>query len=247
MFYRPQPKTLVSAALNILELIYHATVRAIRKGHRNALAAIAINIFQSLLMVGIFFLMMSVFGVRSSGIRGDFLLYIMSGVLLYMGHIRTVASVTGAGGPTSAMMLHAPMNTVISIMSAALSALYIQVISVFVILVMYNTFFNKIYIDYPVGALSMLLLAWLLGVAVGMIFMALKLWLPTASPLMSQVYIRVNMIASGKLFVANTMPGYMLVFFDWNPLFHLIDQTRGFVFNNYFPHHSSIEYPMRVI
>jgi ABC-type polysaccharide/polyol phosphate export permease len=43
------------------------------------------------------------------------------------------------------------------------------------------------------------------------------------------------------------MPGYMLVFFDWNPLFHLIDQTRGFVFNNYFPHHSSIEYPMRVI
>jgi hypothetical protein len=31
---------------------------------------------------------------------------------------------------------------------------------------------------------------------------------------------------------ANTMPYFMLAMFDWNPLFHLIDQARGFTFIN---------------
>jgi len=50
------------------------------------------------------------------------------------------------------------------------------------------------------------------------------------------------MIASGKMFVANTLPGYMRDMFDWNPLFHIIDQSRGFVFLNYEPRYSSVMY-----
>jgi len=38
----------------------------------------------------------------------------------------------------------------------------------------------------------------------------------------------------------------MLAMFDWNPLFHAIDQARGYVFINYNPHYSSISYPMQV-
>ena len=30
----------------------------------------------------------------------------------------------------------------------------------------------------------------------------------------------------------------MLTIFDWNPLFHTIDQARGFTFINYNPHYS---------
>ncbi|MGB0798261.1 MAG: ABC transporter permease, partial [Planktomarina sp.] len=51
---------------------------------------------------------------------------------------------------------------------------------------------------------------------------------------------------SGKMFVANTLPSFMLNMFDWNPLFHCIDQARGFIFINYNPHHSSITYPLIV-
>jgi len=54
------------------------------------------------------------------------------------------------------------------------------------------------------------------------------------------------MIASGKMFVANTLPGLMLAMFDWNPLFHTIDQARGFAFINYNPHNSSIIYPINI-
>ena len=54
------------------------------------------------------------------------------------------------------------------------------------------------------------------------------------------------MIASDKMFVANTLPSFMLVMFDWNPLFHLIDQARGFTFINYFPRNSNWEYAVYV-
>ena len=54
------------------------------------------------------------------------------------------------------------------------------------------------------------------------------------------------MIASGKMFVANTLPPSILVMFDWNPLFHTIDQARGYTFINYFPNNSSASYPFYV-
>lgn len=34
--------------------------------------------------------------------------------------------------------------------------------------------------------------------------------------------------------------------FDWNPLFHTIDQSRGFIFLNYGPRYTSIDYPVMV-
>ena len=92
----------------------------------------------------------------------------------------------------------------------------------------------------------MLPLAWLVGVAIGVVFLALKPWFPGFVQIASSIYSRANMIASGKMFVANTLPSYLLAMFDWNPLFHAIDQARGFAFINYNPHYSSISYPLKV-
>jgi hypothetical protein len=56
--------------------------------------------------------------------------------------------------------------------------------------------------------------------------MAMKPWFPTgrASVVHHGLCQRANMIASGKMFVANALPAFMLALFDWNPLFHIIDQ-----------------------
>ena len=80
--------------------------------------------------------------------------------------------------------------------------------------------------------------------AIGMVFLAAKPWAPGLITICSTIYQRVNMFASGKMFVANSLPGFMIAMFDWNPLFHTIDQTRGFVFINYNPHNSSVSYPL---
>jgi len=92
----------------------------------------------------------------------------------------------------------------------------------------------------------MFLLAWLSGVGVGLVFLAIKPWAPSVATIGSQIYSRANMIASGKMFVANMLPPSMLALFDWNPLFHAIDQGRGFIFVNYFPNNTSILYPLYV-
>ena len=99
-------------------------------------------------------------------------------------------------------------------------------------------------IDQPIGAFGMLLIGWISGAAIGLLLLSIRPWFPEFVEIFTTVYQRVNMVASGKLFVANTMPSFMLVMFDWNPLFHAIDQARGFIFLNYYPRNTSIEYPI---
>lgn len=235
-----------ASAFSILALIYHSTVRQIRKSHGNALIGLMMNVFQSATMVLVFYFMFSILGLRGTAVRGDFILYVMSGIFLFMTHTKGMTAVVSSDGPASAMMLHAPMNTVISITSAALGALYLQILSAAIILGLYYAIAVPFVIDKPLGAFCMLLLAWASGVGVGMVFLAAKPWFPGFVTIVTQIYARANMIASGKMFLANTLPPAMLAMFDWNPLFHCIDQARGFAFINYTPHNSSITYPVYV-
>lgn len=241
-----KPTTGLGSALAMFEVIYHSIVRSIRKTHNNAFIAIAMNMLQVVIFVLAFYVMFSVLGLRGAAIRGDFLLYIMTGIFLYMTHTKSLGAVVGSEGPASPMMQHAPMNTIVSISSAALGALYIQVLSLFVILFIYHVAFTPVEIDKPFSAFGMLLIAWFTGCALGIVLLAVKPWFPTFVSIFTQVYQRANMIASGKMFVANTLPPFMLAMFDWNPLFHAIDQSRGFTFINYNPRHSTWEYALWV-
>lgn len=237
-----KPQTSLGSALAMAEVIYHSIVRSVRKTHNNAFMAIAMNMIQVVIFVLAFYVMFTVLGLRGAAIRGDFLIYIMSGIFLYMTHTKTLGAVVGSEGPASPMMLHAPMNTIVSICSAALGTLYIQVLSLLMVLFVYHVAFTPIEIEQPFQAFGMLMIAWFTGAALGLVLLAIKPWYPTFVTIFTQIYQRANMIASGKMFVANTLPGSMLALFDWNPLFHAIDQARGFAFINYNPRYSSWEY-----
>lgn len=242
MLSNPKRHSNLGSALRIFELIFHSIVRSVRNSHNNALIAIIVNIIQVAILVLVFYVMFSVLGLRGSAIRGDFLIYILSGIFLFTTHVKTVSAVAGAPAATDPMMQHAPMNTIIAIAAAALGALYIQILSVFVILFIYQIAVTPVVIyDWP-GTFGMLMLAWYTGGAVGLVFLALKPWFPTAIGVVSIIYQRANMIASGKMFLANSLPSFMLAMFDWNPLFHCIDQARGYAFINYVPRYSSWEY-----
>ena len=115
-----------------------------------------------------------------------------------------------------------------------------------VLIAAYHMLINPIEIENWRGALAMLVLAWFSGSALGLVFLSIRTWFPVPGQMISQVFGRANMVASGKMFAANNLPNFMLAMFDWNPLFHIIDQTRGFVFVNYSPHNSSISYPIYV-
>ena len=235
-----------ASAFTLLELVYHSSIRSVRKGHGNAVLGLLMNIAQTMMLVAVFYAMYAFIGFASGGIRGDFLLYLMTGVFLFMCHVKAMTAVVQSEGPTSAMMKHAPMNTIVAIGAAALGELYVQLLSMLVVLFIYHAAWEPLVIHDPLGALFMVLLSWFSGVSIGMIFLAAKPWAPQFLGLAAQIYSRTNMFASGKMFVANSLPGFMLPYFTWNPLFHTIDQARGFTFLNYNPHYSNITYPIVV-
>ncbi|WP_170457038.1 ABC transporter permease [Ruegeria arenilitoris] len=246
MFYYKRSSSLVGGAFNLAELVFHAVVRNIRSQHSNAVIAIMMNIVQVVLMATVFYFIMSFLGGRVAKIRGEFILYILSGIFLFITHIKSVGAIAGLGGTNNPMMLHSPMNMMVLLLAAAFGTLYTQVVSILVILFVYSVAVNPIEMQDPGGAFAMLILAWYTGCAVGLVFMALKPWMPQTSTILSNVYRRMNMIFSGKMFVGNALGGWMLAMFAWNPLFHVIDQCRGFVFRNYFPRNSSWEYALWV-
>lgn len=245
MFQPSVPRTRIGSAFALLELIFHATVRHVRKSNGNAIVGLLVSVAQSLVGIGVMILMFSLIG-RSVGtqVRGDFILYIMSGIFSFMTHSKTIKAVSGADGPMSAMMKHAPMNTIVSVSAAALSSLYLQTLSAAVILFGYHALWTPITIDQPIGVAAMYLLSWSSGIGIGLIFKAATPWAPDFFTVATTAYTRANMVFSGKMFVANMTPNYILAIFMWNPLFHCIDQTRGFMFLNYDPRYTSAIYPV---
>lgn len=247
MFRPPKKQNMLAKFGATCALTFHLAVRTIRRSHGNAALGLAVNIFQSMVMVLVFYgftLISSRFGASLNRIRGDFLLYMMSGVFMFMTHAKALGSVVGSEGPSSPMMKHQPMNSLISIGGGALSALYLQFISAAIILIMYHVIFNPITIHDPAGAIGMFLLAWGSGVALGMVIRAMLPWQPEFFGVTAQLYQRANIVASGKMLLANALPTFILAWFVWNPLFHIIDRGRGYIFANYHPRYSSVEYPL---
>ena len=193
--------------MSISALVYHSAVRRVRKQNNNTFIAIKVNMLKVATFVAIFYFMFIILGLRSAAIRGDFLVYIMSGIFLFMTHTKTMQGVFASEGPSSTVMQHAPINTG------------------------YNWQYRfSIWNDHScLGFRS----SDRLSIA------GFKILVPHGSyPDVYAIYeskhdrFRQNVRA-------NTLPYFMLAMFDWNPLFHLIDQERGFAFINYFPRNSN--------
>ena len=144
MFERAGHRSTFRSALAMLELIFHASVRNVRKNHGNPVIGLLLNIMQTVILVLVFFLLFEILGMRGNAIRGDFLLYVMSGIFMFMTHIKALGAVVGSDGPASAMMKHAPMNTIVAVSSAALASLYTQLLSASVVLYVYHAAFQPI-------------------------------------------------------------------------------------------------------
>jgi ABC-type polysaccharide/polyol phosphate export permease len=244
--HRPLHASAPTRAFETLELIFHAAVRNMRKQHGNAVVGIVLAIIQAVILVLVMYFLFDIMGLRRVAVRGDFMLYVMSGVFMFTTHIKAIGSVAAAEGASSAMMMHAPMNPIISICGAALATLYQQALAAAVILFFYHAVFTPITIDEPVGVIAMFLLSWFTGCGIGMILMAATPWQPEVIGIVTKLFMRLNMVASGKMLLANNTSPKMRNLFDWNPLFHTIDQGRGYMFLNYAPRYTSYEYALKV-
>lgn len=244
MFATHQNRSIRQAAFNTLVLIFHQTVYNLRKSDRSPIWGLVTVMMQSMVMIAFFMVMFYIMGVRRSPVRGDFMIYIITGIFLFMTHVSAVGAVSGSGSINSAMTKHDPISSVVLLVSAALAALYKQVLSMIILLTLYTTLVTGVSVENWRGCLGMLLLAWFWGCCVGLVFLSIRPWWPKGAAVITMMYQRLNMIASGKMFLANTIPAFMLPYLSWNPLFHIIDQSRGYAFINYNPRNTNLDYPL---
>jgi len=242
MFTVQAPKSGLSSLGPMLRVTYHYTARKIQGKHSTVGGAFMSELIRVAIMLGFFYFIASLMGTRSQ-IRGNYVLFLLTGIFLYMLFNRAVGAVAGAEGHGSAAMMHPAMNTFVAIISSALSVLYLQAFVIAFILLLYWTLVGSMEIEEPVGLAGMMIMAWANGCAIGMLLRALKPWAPRLIGVLSKVFMRANMFFSGKMFVANTMPFWLHHMFSWNPLFHIIDQARGYAFLNYAPQTTSMTLP----
>ena len=233
----------VSVTFNFLVLLYHSTVRDIRKANGNALIALVMEVMQTVIMIAIFYTFVSILG-RPSLISGSFLMFIMSGVFLFMTHVKTMGKIAGTNASTNQMLIHAPVSSLLLIGTAAFATLYIQVLSMAIILLIVQVFIEPVVIHSPKGFALCFFLSWFSGIGIGVLFMSITAFFPKSFGIVATVYSRANMIFSGKMLLASNMGSALLPFFVWNPLFHLIDQSRIAVFVNYNSNATNLAYPI---
>jgi hypothetical protein len=99
-----------------LKQVYLDIVRGMRKSSRqNAVAGLKGSIMQTVISILAFHFIFQPIGIRTSFTTGDYMLYIISGIAMYITHNSAVMVMVGAEGPASTMLQLAPMNALISI------------------------------------------------------------------------------------------------------------------------------------
>jgi len=86
----------IGNALVILGLIYHSIVKDVRKSHKSPLMSLLMEMLQAVVFTMAFLLMFQFLGMRGAKLRGDFVLYIMSGIFLFMTHTKALNAVFSA-------------------------------------------------------------------------------------------------------------------------------------------------------
>lgn len=241
-YVRMQSKWEVTQAF--LDTLYISVVREFRGATGGTISGFLMQFLRPILLLAVFYVIYEVVG-RFPVIRGDFMLYLLTGIFLYLAHIQAVKKIKGMGHNQSGMIFYAKTSTLINILSTALNELYILALSIILILLIIYLYRGELDIYNPPGLLMPFFLAWASGLAVGLLFMAFTPFAPSVIPMLYNFYRRAQMITSGKMFVANSLPTAILPFFEWNPLFHVIDQARGATFVNYVPLRTSIDYPIK--
>lgn len=190
--------------------------------------------------------------IRRAGlapIRGDFGLYMLTGVSCFLLHNKIFKAVSNTSPVASLPLLGISEGT--TIVGTVFHEVYLQAIMVIMFLAGIYLWYGRLDIDKPVMMLAIYLIVMIWSVAMGLVFYSLTPLAPKVFSAIAQVYRRIGIMTSGKMFVGNVIGiigggRFLFTIYLINPLFHCIDQMRGAVFENYTPIFTSIWYPLEM-
>ncbi|MEL6426360.1 MAG: hypothetical protein AAFQ33_13005, partial [Pseudomonadota bacterium] len=164
-------RTLWEATQSFLDVLYISIVREFRSATGGAMLAFLMAIAQPMLLFAVFWIAYTILG-RTGLIRGDFLLFMMTGIFLFIVHIKAVQVMKKSGGGLSGMIFYAKTSAMLGILASAIHALYLNILAITVI--MGTAYLLRGYLEVydPAGLIGPFFFAWTSGLAVGVLFQA---------------------------------------------------------------------------
>lgn len=235
----------------IVDKLFYYAVTIVQKKSGSAAWGLLKAVSQFFFMFIIFWIIMQLMNRVGFGkVRGNFELFVLTGVGHFLLHNMLVSSVSGAEKQSSLNLNMVGVDSFTALFSNVLSQLYLIAFAIFVLLVLiYYYSIGKTYqleLNDPIFFTKCILLGLGWAFAMGYFFRALQGFIPAVAKPLNMLYRRMGMITSGKMFLANSIPSSMFAIYSWNPLFHIIDQTRSAVFLNYTAFRTSLEYPFKM-
>lgn len=226
--------------------LFHYAVGLVRQESGSTsmgfLKALMESMFTFLIIMSIMLLLRGI-GVK---IRGEFGFFVLSGVALFMMHnkiISTLSQTTSTNQMLSILSISKGMMIVGSLLHVVYMQLAVTTIFYFALVIYYGY--------SPVQDWNMvifcLLLTILWSIALSILFLSIMPLNPPIIKKITTLYRRIGMITSGKMIPGNLLAiiGKMGGLFIYNPLFHIIDQMRGGVFQHYVPGVSNLVFPIQ--
>lgn len=201
---KPVKQSFSVALSAYMSLVYALVVREIRSEHKNAALGILLTVGPMLVMGLVFYFILQMLGGGMAKIRGDHMTFILLGFAIYFGHIQTVMGVSGS--ISIGMLNHKRMSLFLLISVKSVAVAYKLILSFGALLAMNYLFRGVWHMEQPLQFIIAFIWCWLGGVAIGVMLLAAMRYFSWGGVL-KVAYIRIMFFTSGKLFVANSLPG----------------------------------------
>lgn len=231
--------------LQYISVLHSTSVRMIREDNGKSSLGFVTGIAEMAVYSGVIYFAITLLGKRDVALRGDALTFVLTGLAIFIMHKKTLQAVQNAVKSNHNMLLHRPASTTVFIWGGAIGRFYNTAMMIVIVFAAKYFLTGVFDINNVFGCISMLLLAWLLGIGVGMIFHYVHYYVSWIG-IFSRAWARTMLWTSGLFFAANNIPRMYLPYLDWNPMLHIIDQSRGYAFVNYTPHNTTLTYPIVV-
>ena len=187
---------------------------------------------QNAMLVGGFLVLARLTGLGGAGLRGD----LLTGVFLFNLHAKAMSAAMSSADVLSAGRLYRT-DPLIQATGGSIGAAYLQLVSAAGLILAYHALVSPIEAAMT-APLPLLAASWISGLGIGLVLLRIKARAPGLASMAAMGWMRVGMVTSGAMFVANALPGAFLAWVTWNPIFHAVDQARGLAFANYVARHS---------
>ncbi len=171
----------------------------------------------------------------------DVVSFITTGIIPYYLFRDTLARAQGAIDANKGLLFY-PQVHPLDLVLARVSLEFVTLVTVFIIIMGgHSLYLGELRIDSLLAVMTGLLLASLLGAALGLFFCALGVYNKLVDRLVP-LLMRPLFFISGLFFTANELPAHARDILLWNPILHCVELVRDGWFDSYHAGHLNLPY-----